>query len=592
MRRKPLLWKIFTSYLLLILLSMLAVAWSASRSQTALYKRHVRQELENIARLVEQQIAGVYSPDGLQAVQPLCRALGRRSNLRLTIIEKSGRVIGDSMEDPALMDSHADRPEILMALSGRSGYATRYSNTLKQEMMYVAVAFNHGGRLAGTVRASRPLTEIREALHLTYRHVAYGGFGIVLLAALISWAMARRITNPLHQMQACARRFARGDFKARMHTTDSTELSELAETMNNMASELDERIRTVVQQRNELKAILGSMVEGVLAIDCDQQLISANQAAADMLGLKPAELRGRPVQETIRNTSLLDLIATTLQASGPVEDSVLLYHNAQTLYLKVCGTPLTDADKQRIGALIVLNDVTRLRRLENVRRDFAANVSHEIKTPITSIKGFVETLLDGALDNREDARHFLKIILKHTDRLNAIIEDLLLLSSIECGNESEEGIPLHLCALHGHLEDVLQACNRQASKKQIQLELQCPSGLQANLNPVLLEQAVGNLVQNAIKYSSAKNRVIVSARQTDRDIRISVQDFGSGISQDHLARLFERFYRVDKGRSRKEGGTGLGLAIVKHVAQAHGGSVSATSTVGEGSTFVIHLPKL
>jgi two-component system phosphate regulon sensor histidine kinase PhoR len=366
------------------------------------------------------------------------------------------------------------------------------------------------------------------------------------------------------------------------------ELAGLSETMNQMAGELQERINTITAQRNELEAVLSSMVEGVLAVDMEERIISMNDAAAEIFHCDPSEAEGRSIQEVVRHPDLQKFVGDALSSETPVEKDVVLYA-AEEQILNGLGTALRDAQGKRGGALIVLNDVTQLRRLETIRRDFVANVSHEIKTPITAIKGFVETLRDGAAKNHKDAERFLEIIDKHVDRLEAIIEDLLSLSRIERQAEREE-ILLQEGAIKDVLQTAIQVCQVKAAPKHIRLDLSCEEGLTAKINPALLEQAVVNLLDNAIKYSDAESAVTVAATTQDHEVMIAVVDHGSGIEKRHLDRLFERFYRVDRARSRKLGGTGLGLAIVKHIIQAHGGRVSVESQPGKGSTFTLHLP--
>jgi len=356
-----------------------------------------------------------------------------------------------------------------------------------------------------------------------------------------------------------------------------------------MAVELRGHIDTVMRQRNEIEAVLSSMVEGVIAVDMEEQVISMNDAAAKMFGLNSSEAQGRSIQEVVRNTALQQFVKNALSSQETVEKEIVLSSDGDR-FLNGHGTSLCDVEGKQIGALIVLNDVTRLLRLEKIRREFVANVSHEIKTPITAIKGFVETLRDGAVENHEDAERFLEIIGKHVDRLEAIIEDLLSLSRIEQEAGREE-VVLDEGRLKDVLETAIQVCEAGAMAKKIEIELSCAGKIVANLDPQLLEQAVVNLIDNAIKYSNDGGTVRVEASQRENETLISVRDQGCGIEKQHLPRLFERFYRVDKARSRQMGGTGLGLAIVKHIAQAHGGRVTVESIPGKGSIFTIHLPK-
>ncbi len=356
-----------------------------------------------------------------------------------------------------------------------------------------------------------------------------------------------------------------------------------------MAAQLENRLQTVVSQRNQLEGVLSSMLEGVIAVSRDERIISINMAAARWFDIDPEKVRGRSLPEAIRNLALYKFVSRSFQSRAPLEEDVTIYRNGECI-LNVKSAPLLDVGPEPIGMLIVFSDVTQLRRLEDMRRDFVANVSHEIKTPLTAIKGFVETLHQNIVETPEEAERFLGIITKHVDRLNTIIEDLLMLSRIE--NEGEHGdIKREKTRLRDVLQNAVQICRPQAEEKRIGVELACDDRLEATVDPVLLEQAVVNLLDNAIKYSEREKAVRISARTADREIRIQVQDHGIGIEKKHLPRLFERFYRVDKARSRSLGGTGLGLAIVKHIAQAHGGHVAVESRLGEGSRFTIHLPR-
>ena len=487
------------------------------------------------------------------------------------------------------MDNHADRPEIAMALKGNPGQSTRYSNTLRQQMMYVSVPLQKDQTTLGVIRTSVPITSIKGELRSIQTKIALGGLLIAVLAAWISLLISRRIIRPIEEMKKGADFFADGDLTHRLPTPDSEELASLADALNQMAAQLDHRIETIVSQRNELETVLASMLEGVIAIDKEERIINVNAAAAGFFDCNPEKCPGRNLQEVIRNSALQHFVRKSISSKISKEDDISLYHNGEkTLHLQ--SSPLLDANKVHIGTLVVFNDVTHLRRLENMRRDFVANVSHEIKTPLTAIKGFVETLHRGNVNNPEEARRFLGIIQKHADRLSSIVEDLLSLSRIE---QEDEGKTIKL--EEGYVKDVFQSatqiCRSKAEEKNITIRPICEEQISAKFDTTLIEQAVVNLLDNAIKYSEPKSTILLKAQRNDSEIRISVEDQGIGIAQKHLPRLFERFYRVDKARSRNLGGTGLGLAIVKHIAQAHGGHITVESTFGDGSVFTIHLPQ-
>jgi len=525
----------------------------------------------------------------MQVVTDVGREFGGLTATRLTVILPSGVVIGDSDEDPSRMENHADRPEVAEALAGRVGQSDRLSHTVDERMMYVAVPIMRDATVLGVIRASVPVTAVDKVLSAIQIKIGLGGLAIVLLTAWLSYFVARRISQPLEEMRAGAERFASGELGHKLRVPSTQEFGATAAAMNSMAAQLNDRINAVVRQRNELEAVLSSMVEGVLAVDTDERVININHAAAELIGVKPEEAVGRTLQEVARNAELQQFVADALVSPISIESDIVL-HGASQKILQAHGAVLRDSNSNAIGALVVLNDITRLRKLENIRRDFVANVSHELKTPITSIKGYVETLLDSPPDTPEETRRFLEIIVKHSDRLHNIIEDLLTLSRLEEEDEERRRIALEDTSLRGVLNGAIQVCAAKAESKTISILLQCDENLSIRVNPPLLEQALVNLIDNALKYTDAEGTVTVSGRRGNGGVVVEVRDTGSGIPKEHLTRIFERFYRVDKARSRKAGGTGLGLAIVKHIAQAHGGSVSVESTPGKGSAFFIHIP--
>lgn len=588
MARKRLIWQIYPPFLLIILISLMAFTWVFSSTLDQFQAQETRLDLEARVRLIIPQVQGNLQTGQRSSIDALCKSLGEQTHTRITIILPDGQVVGDAREDPRRMDNHADRPEVIEALNGKLGAATRFSHTLQQRMMYVALPVSAAGQLLGCVRAALPVKTLTNALQSTLYPVINSGLAIALIATMVSLWLSRRISRPLEEMKRGAERFARGELDGRLPSYRGEEMGGLAEAMNQMAAQLDDRIRTVVRQRNEQEAVLSSMIEGVLAVDKEERILRINQTAANLLDLVPGEAVGRRIQEKIRKPELQKFIQETLQSQASIEADITLIIRGVKLFLQAHGTPLRDFRGKDIGALVVLNDTTRLQRLENIRRDFVANVSHELKTPITAIKGSVETLLGGAMDETEDATRFLKIIARQADRLNAIIEDLLALSRLERDAEANE-IICTLQPLQPILGSALQACRAAANTKDVEVRLFCAEHLTAKSNAPLLEQAIINLVDNAIKYSDNGGVVTVEGWQDDEQVKIKVQDRGQGISKEHLPRLFERFYRVDAARSRAVGGTGLGLAIVKHIIQAHDGEVTVHSTPGEGSVFTITL---
>jgi len=440
------------------------------------YLDQTRADREARARLCSKQTLGLLSQGEMPAVDALCKELGNAEGIRtrITVILPEGEVVGDTAEDPAHMDNHADRPEIREAIDGTSGvgHSMRFSNTTKEDRMYVAVAQCTDGSLAAVVRASILVTVINETVATMRRRILEACLLATALIAAVSWWVSRRISHPLEDMKEGAERFARGELRHRLSESGVEEIVSLSRAMNRMAEQPDERIRTITRQQNEQEAMLMSMDE---------------------------------------------------------------------------------------GALVVLHGMTRLKRLENVRRDFVANVSHELGTPITAIRGFVETLLDGALDDREAARRFLQRVLKQAGRLEAMADDLLTLSQLEVEAADPQG-EFKPWSVGSMLRAAMDVCERIASDRGVRIVLHCDEELSLHMDALLLERAVSNLLENAIKYTPPDTTVRVSAVREGDEVVIRVEDQGCGIEAKHLPRLFERFYRVDKARRRELGGTGLGLA--------------------------------
>jgi two-component system phosphate regulon sensor histidine kinase PhoR len=589
MFKKTLHIQLYLSYLMITLLSLGAIGGYTVSALHNFYYEQTSTDLESRARLIQYQASHHFASANILELKHLAETLRQPGVLRVTFIFPDGTVAGDSDENPTLMDNHSDRPEVMEALAGKTGSSVRYSTTVKANLMYVTLPINSGDQLVGVVRLSVPLTVVDEALKGMLWKIVLAGLLIALVATPVSLYISRRISQPLSEMKDNAERFASGKLDSRIRVEGPEDVLRLAEALNAMAAQLDDRIHTVTAQSNEQEAILSSMAEGVIAVDSNQNILSLNRAAAKLLDVSSELASGQPVAMVMRNKQLQEFVNNALTSSETVEQDIEFHRGESGQILKVMGTALRDVNQSPIGAVIVLNDVTRLKRLENMRRDFVANVSHELKTPITSIKGFVETLLGGALDNPDDSKRFLEIVAGQADRLNAIIDDLLSLSQLEQDSEKAE-IVIENRELKPVLEMAIQACAPKASEKTVHVDLNCLENITARINPQLFEQAVINLVDNAIKYSLPSTQVWVEVSVGNVELAVSVSDEGRGIEKEHFPRLFERFYRVDSDRSREMGGTGLGLAIVKHIAQVHGGSVSVDSSVGKGSTFRIHLP--
>lgn len=585
-RLRTLTWQIFLPFLAIIVLALALITAYSSRALREMFHERTAEELADRARLLCEDATALVLAGDAAAIQAFCTASGAISHMRVTVVAPDGTVLGDTTDRPAEMDNHRNREEIVAALAHGEGRSIRYSPSLGHRRMYVALALADRGDNVGVLRTSLSLQSVDKATALVLRQTALGGGLLAALAALVSFGVARRIASSLQQMQAGAERLASGHLDTRLDIdAGADELVSLAESFNTMANQLSDRIRTVENQRNELTAVLGSMVEGVVAVDLDEVVFGWNQASGALLGVDDEQALGRSIQEVVRHPELIALTRAALAGTAQVEGDVVV-SRGQERHLQVHATGLHGSDGRQLGVLLVLNDVTRLRRLENVRRDFVANVSHELRTPITSIKGFVETLLDQPPQDSAETARFLTIVNRQAGRLQAIIDDLLILSRVE----QETGLTRTDVDLRQVLDEAVEQCTAREGEGAPAVTVICEEGLLAKVNGHLLEQAVSNLVGNALKHSGTTEPVVVSARRQGGAVVLEVSDRGRGIAPEHLPRVFERFYRIDRARSRSLGGTGLGLAIVKHIAQAHGGEVRVHSEVGRGTTFTVILP--
>ncbi len=589
-KKKRLVWQIFPAFFLIALASLAVAIWFASNALNFFFLKQTAFDLKDHLALLQHQIRPHFQDPQFQRIDQICNEAGQLTDTRFTVILPDGRVVGDSRENPVHMDNHADRPEIRAARTEGYGQSMRYSKTLDRNLLYVATAMRDGERLIAVTRAALPVVFLDEQKQAIQWRMAGGGLVIAVLVGVISLLASRKISRPIEELRIGAEVFASGELERKLAIPETEELASLAEAMNEMADQLDRRIQTVVDQRNELETVLASMHEGVVAIDTAETIINMNQAAADMFENEREKAAGRSVQEVVRNLELQNFVREALATDEAQESDISLFTPAETI-LNIHSSPIRDSEGQRIGTLLVMADVTKLRRLENMRRDFVANVSHEIKTPLTAIKGYVETLVNQEVDSKDDYERFLGIINKHVNRLDAIVEDLLSLSRIERAVDiAESPLDFTEARIGDIIQTAVQVLQNRADEKNISIDRRGELDLKARVDATLIEQAILNLLDNAIKYSDNGSVIAIDVERRNGATGIHITDHGCGIAKNHLSRLFERFYRVDKARSRQMGGTGLGLAIVKHIVQAHGGQVTVVSRPGRGSTFSVLLP--
>ena len=588
MFRSRFLWKLYAGYVVCIVLVAMTVGRIASQHIWHDALRETRRVLQDNAMVLREAVAADLNIGAGAQLQGRLHRLGATVGVGFTVIRLDGSVLADSRDEPARMDNLAERPEIVAARSQRVGHATRFSHVYGKHMMYVAVPIRIQVRLVGFVRAALPVIGIDARLAYLRKMMVLSVCMAIMVGLLIGWVFTRKVTQPLRLMTTMAALIAGGNYDQHIRTYARDEIGEFAQTFNRMAYHLRERMETVTKERNQLLAVFGSMVEGVIAVDRDERVVHMNQAAGTMLHTSPEISMGKRIWEVTRIRPIVEILSETVHGASDIVREAHIMDQSREQTIEMHAAPLRNSQGALAGAVVVLYDVSELRRLESIRREFVANVSHELKTPVTAMKGFVETLRDGALDDREQAERFLSIIARHADRLHAIIEDLLSLSRLEQEDEAVE-LPRHQERLAAVIEAAVQDCAAQAAAREVTITTACEPDLWVCINAALIEQALVNLLDNATNYSKMGSTVRVEALLEGNEVAIYVRDQGVGIAQEHLPRLFERFYRVDKARSREHGGTGLGLAIVKHIALVHGGRVSVSSKVNEGSTFGIHL---
>ena len=506
---------------------------------------------------------------------------------RVTIIDDDGIVLGDSESEPAMMDNHGTRPEIKLAYLDSVGSSIRYSDTLKRNMVYLALpAFSFLDKII-VLRTATPLRSLSSDLKGAYTSISIAGVVVLFLVSLLGYLLTDRINGALQIIRHTVSEYSKGNLSYRPHVYRPPELKRVADTISSLAEDLLAQAAESTKQRDALEAVFSGMSEAVIVLDGDLVIQELNTSALGLADLDSGEAAGKDLLLVFRNSRLYDVAREVASKRGKVEGDIV-YFSDRERHLQVKGT-IISGDNAQERIVLVMNDVTRLKRLEQVRKDFVANVSHELKTPITAVKGYVETLLGGDYRNPEIAADFLGIVLNHVDRLNAIVEDLLIISRLEQGTDVlPEKDRLNAYEL---ISSAVSLYRSRAEGKGQTFSIACNPDLSITANRILMEQALGNLIDNAIKYSHEGGDIEIAACALASSDTLSVRDTGSGIPAEHIDRIFERFYRIDKGRSRDLGGTGLGLSIVKHIALSHGGTVSVESIEDEGSLFTIVLPK-
>ena len=581
--------KLFAASIGLILASVFVFyAYSRARLERELTKS-IQDDLEIRANLILSRARATGLPMNLGVLaewDQLADELGSGANARVTFIRRQGEVLGDSgvpLAQLPQVENHKDRAEIVAALSGKVGSSSRLSSTVNQRMHYVAVPMRDRGEIVGVVRVAMPLTQVDQSVEVL-RNIL--GVAVVLalgLAVVLSSVAAHLASRTVRRLTETARAIAQGDLSVRSAVEGLDEYAELGRALDSLASSLSQTLRELRTERDRLSGILAGMQEGVLLLDQEQRVALVNPALREML-LLSSDLVGQRLAEAVPHEELKALLDRAAQSAEPVT-SELEGTELKPRQILVRAAQLEGAEG---GVFAVFVDVTDIRRLESVRRDFVANVSHELRTPVTAIRSAAETLQVAAKSDPKAASTFMAIIERNAERLQGLVEDLLDLSRIESQKYSLNPEPLDVEEV---FSQVVSLFRERAARRNVHLKYEVSPGLsEVWSDPHALEHILTNLVDNAVKYAGEGAEVRLRASEDERGVRIFVQDNGPGIAKAHLPRLFERFYRVDTGRSRDLGGTGLGLSIVKHLSESMGGSIAVESTVGRGTTFTVTLP--
>jgi len=573
--RRSIFFKIFGGYLFVTLvLSGLVLAFSFAGIRE-FYIESATRDLRNLGVAVEASATPLVAEKNYRALDALVKKIGREIRTRITIISPDGTVLADSEADPRTMENHRTRTEVAQALEGRMGRFLRMSGTLKEEMLYVALPLKVGSTTAGVVRLSLFLREMNQALNQVKQKILLITFIILCISLLFALFFSRSLSRPIRELSQASRKVADRDFNVRVFLRNRDELKDLADSFNSMVAQIRSLFAELTHQKGELTSIISSLQEGLLVLDRDDRVLLCNESFRKIIS--DGSIEGRFFWEVFREPRFDEMIRKVRNSRQNLVEEIEF---RKKVYL--CGATFLESEGE---IAMVFHDITQIKNLERMKTDFVLNVSHELRTPLTAIKGFTETLQEETKD--EQSAHYISIIRRNTDRLINIINDLLSISELEA-----RSIELQFgeVDLHDLVENLIRTFDPRVKAKGLYLKLDAARDLPVvEADSFRLEQMFINLIDNAIKYSE-RGGIDIVLRPVTRGISIVVKDTGIGIPQEHLARVFERFYVVDKSRSRKMGGTGLGLSIVKHVVMMHRGTIEVESAIGVGSTFTITLP--
>ncbi len=579
--KNNLFYKVSFTYIIITLVAMVVVGVYATRQIKATMMDRIEGELTSYAGIISLGFSKSEMQDTLKTVSELSRA-------RITLIDAGGTVIADSEEEASRMDNHLNRPEIQEARIRNTGRSVRFSKTLEIDTLYIAFPIRETDDIRGYIRLARPLVEIRQSVRDINLLVLQSLLIVGTLSLLIAFIFTSRLVSPIQEMEQFTRRLQDGEEPGTLIIGSTDETGRLARNINYLVRELKEKIRSAHEEKGKLEAVFSSMADGILVLDVQGRIEGMNAAAQRILGLGMDEMIGKTPMEILRVIPLQQALDQFKETGGPLMREIVL-ETENPAVIDVTISAVEGLPQGQGKTMMVLRDISRIKKLERVRADFVANVTHEIKTPLAAILGFIETLRDGAIDEKETAQHFFEIIQKHAERLNRLVDDLLVISNTEMG---EMRFSFESVSLDGIIDTVLPVIEPMALKKEIHIETDMP----VNLSPIRadrdrLNQIVLNILDNAVKFTPDGGAISIRGiGRNDGMVAVMISDTGIGIPQGEISRLGERFYRVDKTRSRELGGTGLGLSIVKHLMAAHQGRMEISSQPGRGTTVSLIFP--
>ncbi|GAB6100568.1 HAMP domain-containing sensor histidine kinase [Halanaerocella petrolearia] len=582
-RLKSIRWKIVTLYLVLLIITLVFSGYFLQQSLENYFSHWLDKKLIGEMELVKGIIKPIIQGRDTLELDKLIDKYGKQLETRITVVNDNGKVLADSREDPTTMDNHLTRPEIQQALYKGLGKKIRYSATLGIDMRYIAIPIKNNGQVIGIIRVALSLNKLNQLYNGIWRVLFQIGVTAFIISIILSFKFTKRITEPIGEMTAVAQRIANGFLDQKLVVKTGDEIGRLAQMFNHMVNQVKNKMGQLSSEKSKIEAIVTSIGDGVIAINEAREIILINLATEQIFGVKEEDVLGQSVIQITKNYKLDELVTEALETGEVLTEEIELLLPEERIF-RIRLAPI-ERESQATGVVASLRDITDIRKLEQMRKEFVSNVSHELKTPLTSIKGYVETLLESDLDI-ETYNSFLKIIGDETERLEHLINDILDLSKIEAGNNLiEEEIDLVTV-----INDIIPVLEPKAQQKEVELQLDLPFELpKIQGNQDQLSRLMINLVDNAIKYTPSGGKVEIRGYSENDEIVIEVEDNGIGIPKEDISRIFERFYRVNKARSRKLGGTGLGLSIVKHIVDQHGGEINVESELEQGTKFTVRL---